>query len=448
MGNICKFVFFLLFITSDILFSQETTVTITNQNIGLVKEERNLKLINGRQFYNLYDIPAMINSKSVLIESDFNVLEQNFEYDLISVDKILQKSLEKEIVIEHPDQGKVEGILLSTTDNNLIIKTKDNLLQIIPRNTQQKISLKGISDEKQPFIVRPTLVWDIETTKAKEYSAKISYLTEGINWNADYIGLLNENDSNILLSGWVTINNKCGKNFENTRLKLMAGDLNIIQPQMDYMQDYVMMEAQPAKRSSFKQQSFFEYHLYDLQRKTTLLNNQIKQIQLFEETTSQIKKTYRVTSYDPEKVSVVILLNNSSDNNLGIPLPGGIIRLYKKIGNDREFIGENQIEHTPKGEIIDIETGKAFDIISERNVMDVTKPSKNSERRKISYSIRNHKESNISVEIMEYFPAYQEIDIHSANGKLLEQKAGSLKYLLDIAAEKEENLNIEYSLYW
>ncbi len=451
MKNIFRYwqtTFLFLFLGSALYAQQSTSLTISNQNLGLVKEERVLELIKGRQKTNLEDIPALINPSSVLIESEFNVLEQNFEYDLISVDKILQKSLEKEIVIDHPEQGRFEGTLLSASIRNMILKSIDGLMQIVPRNNKQKISLKGLADERQPFIIRPTLVWDVESSKKGSFKTKVSYLTKGLTWNADYVGLLNEDDSKITLSGWVTINNTSGKTFRETKLKLMAGDLNLVQPESRKSTRRYETMALSKSDASFSEKSFFEYHLYDLNRKTNLQNNQIKQIQLFGETTGKTTKIYRVNSSDPGKTAVIISFKNSKKNNLGMPLPKGIVRLYKKDGNEREFVGENRISHTPKDEKIDIETGKAFDIVSERSIKHVKRPTKRSERRTIEYKIRNHKEEQVSIEIVENIRQHAEIEIHSANGKLLEQKAGMLKYKVNVPVDGEYIFTLEYTFRW
>ncbi len=451
MKNIFRYwqtTFLFLFLGSTLYAQKNTSLTISNQNLGLVKEERVLELLKGRQKTNLEDIPALINPSSVLIESEFNVLEQNFEYDLISVDKILQKSLEKEIVIDHPEQGRFEGTLLSATIRNMILKSSDGLMQIVPRNNKQKISLKGLADEKQPFIIRPTLVWDVESSKKGSFKTQVSYLTKGLTWNADYVGLLNEDDSKITLSGWVTINNTSGKTFRETKLKLMAGDLNLVQTESRKSSRRYETMALSKSDASFSEKSFFEYHLYDLNRKTNLQNNQIKQIQLFGETTGKTTKIYRVNSSDPGKTAVIISFKNSKKNNLGMPLPKGIVRLYKKDGNEREFVGENRISHTPKDEKIDIETGKAFDIVSERSIKHVKRPTKRSERRTIEYKIRNHKEEQVSIEIVENIRQHAEIEIHSANGKLLEQKAGMLKYKVNVPVDGEYIFTLEYTFRW
>jgi len=330
----------------------------------------------------------------------------------------------------------------------MILKSTDGMMQIVPRNNKQKISLKGLAADKQPFIIRPTLVWDVKASKKGSFNTNVSYLTKGLTWNADYVGLLNEDDSKITLSSWVTINNTSGKTFRDTKLKLMAGDLNLVQsgrqrPSRSY-------DVRPIKKpdASFSEKAFFEYHLYDLNRQTDLQNNQIKQIQLFGETTGEINKIYRVNSHSPEKTAVIISFKNSKKNNLGMPLPQGIIRLYKKDGDEREFVGENRISHTPKNEKIDIETGKAFDIVSERTVKVVKRLSKRSERRTVEYKIRNHKKEPVSIEIVENIQQRTEVEVHSANGELIENKANKLKYKVDVAADKEYVFILEYTIKW
>lgn len=437
----------IILLTVAIAVGQQTTsITITNQNIALVKEDRSLDLNKGYQEIMLEDIPVQIIPASVLVESDFDVLEQNYEYDLISVDKMLEKSLEKEIIIEHADQGKITGKLLSATSSNLIIRNIDGITQVIPRNDEQKISLKGIAEEKKPFIIRPALKWDVEASQKKKYDAMISYLSRGMTWQADYVGLLNENDSQITLSGWVTINNNCGKSFKQTKLKLMAGEINLEQPGRPQPRFEAMTLAKQA--SPFQEKAFFEYHIYDLNRQTDLLNNQMKQIQLFPETTGKTAKIYRVNSDDAENVHVLISFENSKQNNLGMPLPAGTVRIYKKDGEEREFIGENHIAHTPKDEKIDIEVGNAFDIVSERNVLDVKRPTNRSERRQVEYKIRNHKDSKITLEIVESIPQNAEVTEHKSNGEHVRHSADALNYSVDVGANDEFLFNLEYTLSW
>ena len=440
----------IFFLTVNFLFSQNTAITVSNNDIALVKEERQIKLNKGIQTIDLLDIPNQINAASVLVESidnSFEVLEQNYEYDLVNSDKLLEKSIGSVIEIEHPQQGRITGKLLSAGNGNAIIEGSEGSLQIISLNSEQKITLKDITAENNPFILKPTLIWLVESEKEHQAQMNLSYLTNGVSWNADYVGLLNENDTEIVLSAWVTIRNSSGKEFRNAKLKLMAGDIKLVQDKPSFQMQRRAVESFVAK-SSFEEKSFFEYHLYTLDRKTDLANNQTKQIQLFGETSAKVKKLFRIDSNQPQDVSVLVTFSNSEKNNLGMPLPEGVVRIYKKDKDEREFIGENRIKHTPKNETIEIEVGNAFDIASERTVVDVKRPSKRSEIRTVEYSLKNHKKEKVVLEIVEQIPMYSEVDLLNTNAKLVEKKADRIITEITLQPSEEKTAKLEYSMRW
>jgi len=442
----------LVFIFNTALSAQEeTAITVTNSNIALIKEVRTMPFKKGIHTVNLVDIPSGIQASSVLIESKnsaFSVLEQNYEYDLINTGKILEKSIDQNIWIVHPDQGQISGKLLSSSSGSLMLLDDDGSLQIIPRNTEQKILLKDYASQKNNFITKPTLVWKVNSSKSGSQPVNLSYLTNGLNWKADYVGRVNEKDTELTLACWVTIKNHSGKSFTNSRLKLMAGEINIPRPKQKARytgrQEVTSMNAV----RSFEEKSFFEYHLYTLQRTTDLKNNQDKQIQLFPETTSPVKKIYRIDSGRGDDVKVLFNIINSKKNNLGFALPAGQIRLYKSDDSDLEFLGGDNIEHTPKDEKFDITIGTAFDIIAERHVVKSTKPSKRSRTESIEYKIRNHKEEDVSVEVIQRISEYQENKLLSKNQDLIEQKAGYYKFKVPVKADGESVLTFEYLMSW
>ena len=448
-----KSIFFLVIFSISALFAQELSITISNSNIGLIRENRALSLQKGIQSYNLTDIPSDIIPSSVLIESanhSFEVLEQNYEYDLINSDKTLAKSLDKEIWVISPNDKPVSGRLLSFSDYNIMLLDETNQLTILNRNDKQKILLKDFAKDGKSFITKPTLVWKLKAEKSGNQQAHISYLSNGLNWRADYVALLNDDVSKIKLASWVTVTNNSGRAYKNAKLKLMAGEMNIV-PQNDYR--YRTKSAPRAvmamtEETGFSEKSFFEYHLYSLGRKTDIGNQQIKQIQLFPETSAKIEKKYRINSYQSDKTSVVVILDNSKKNNLGIALPAGIIRLYKKDGDDLEFIGENRIKHTPKDEKIDIEIGKAFDIASERNVLSSKRPTKRSLSQEVSYKIRNHKKEAVDVEVFEQINQYQEVKLLNSNIKISEKTAKYLKFIVHVKADEEKELHFQYITNW
>jgi hypothetical protein len=228
----------------------------------------------------------------------------------------------------------------------------------------------------------------------------------------------------------------------------MAGNLNLVHQPRPYPRQMETFALAKSAAPDFTEKPFFEYHIYDLAFTTDLQNNQTKQLRLFNETTAEITKIYRVDSFNPEKTAVIISLKNSEENNLGVPLPAGTMRMYKMDGDDLEFIGESSISHTPKNEKLDVEVGSAFDIASERAVVQVKRPDNRSERRMIEYKIRNRRESVISLEIDEHFQNNSEVNVHTANGNLVLQKNGFLRYEVKIKPGQEYIFNLEYTVRW
>ena len=426
----------------------DLAVTVTNQNLGLVHEVRRIDLKKGLNHYLLSDIPQQIDATSVLVESlqkSFTVLEQNYEYDLIDVNKVLNKSIDQQVWIEDPSLGNITGKLLTSNDKFLMLLDEQGQLQIIPRNDKQKVLLKDYANQQNQFITKPTLVWKIEAQRAGQHDLALTYLTRGLNWQADYVGKLSTDDRQLNIACWVTLRNSSGKAFKNTRLKLMAGELNLVrQPvrQRAVLEEYMI--AKTTRKPRFAEKAFFEYHLYSLDRRTDLLNNQVKQIQLFPETNIKVEKKFVVSSYKPDAVEVKISFRNSKQNNLGIPFPAGKVRLYKEDGKDLEFIGEDAIKHTPRDEEILLTVGKAFDVVSERDVLKRERISKNAEKLSVEYKIRNHKKQDIVVEIIEYVPGYRENELLNSTVKPIETKANFFKFQLAVKANGKANLKMVY----
>ena len=454
MRNLTKILiaFLLLSASGRLLFAQQdVAITVTNSNIALVKEARRMNLQKGVQQIHLVDIPSGIRPASVLVESRnraFDVLEQNYEYDLINVGKVLEKSLDQQVQLIHPELGAQSGKLLSAASDNLMLLDDDGSLQIIPRSDKLKIYLKDYSKQKNNFITRPTLVWKVDSRKKGEQPLQISYLTGGLDWQADYVGRLNEKDTKLALACWVSVKNHSGKTFKNARLKLLAGDIQVVQRRRERRSAAMQPVAEFAKAPSFTEKSFFEYHLYTLQRKTDLKNNQNKQIQLFPETESPVKKIYRIDSKRDNKVRVMLSFKNSEENNLGLPLPAGDIRLYKSDGADLEFVGADKIEHTPRDEKLEISVGSAFDIVAERNIIKSSRPTKRSRSQTIEYKIRNHKKETVQVEVVQRLSSYQENKLLDYNHKLTEKKADYFKFKVTVKADGEATLHYEYLSSW
>jgi len=445
--------FLFIFSATVLMAADDTAITVTNSNLALVREARQLHMTRGEHSFNLIDIPASIQPSSVLIESkgqSFSVLEQNYEYDLVSASKVLEKSLNQQIRLMHPKSGELNGELISVSSQYLMVLDQKKQLQIVPRSDDLQIMLPEYAGTSGGFITRPTLVWQVKAKRGGVHNATITYLTGGMNWSADYTGRLSEDEKELLLAGWVTVENNSGKTFKEARLKLMAGDLHLlkssrrIRPRMDKRMVLQTFAAEPA----FSEKAFFEYHLYSLDRKTTLANNQVKQIQLFPEIRTAVTKKYSVDSNKSSDVNVVLSLKNSKQNHLGFPLPGGKIRLYKADGKDMEFIGEDAVKHTPEEEDLNIKAGRAFDVISERRVVKTERPSKRSRRQTVEYTLRSHKKSDVEVEIVEHLNVHQQNKLLSSTIQVSKKQADRFTFKVPLKAGSEYTLTIEYVTNW
>jgi len=265
------------------------------------------------------------------------------------------------------------------------------------------------------LIAKPTLVWLLGSTAPKQ-KVEVTYLTGSMTWRADYVFVIDEKDTAGDLTGWVTLNNTSGASYEDAKLKLVAGDVQKLMPPMDYgeeMDDMTVATASDAK-ASFKEEGLFEYHLYTLQHPTTVRNLEQKQVTLLEGNGVKIDKKllffgqsyYYRGNYGQvmsnQKVGVYLDVENKEANHLGIPLPKGIVRVYKadKSGA-KQFIGEDRIDHTPRDEKIRIKMGDAFDVVGDRKQTDWKALGTCVSESGWEISLRNHKDNDETVEVFE-----------------------------------------------
>ncbi|MFQ6031723.1 MAG: DUF4139 domain-containing protein, partial [Candidatus Zixiibacteriota bacterium] len=383
-------------------------VTIYNVNLGLVKDQREIRLPLGIGELRFMDVASKIIPTSVYIRSltdpqRLQILEQNYEYDLLNPQKLLDKYVGKEVKLyyknPYTEREEIVTAILLSNNGGPIFKIRDEITFGYPG----RIIFPKVPDS---LISKPTLVWLLENNFSKTQKIETSYLTNGINWLADYVVTLNEKDDRADLSGWVTINNQSGATYENAKLKLVAGDVNRVREEWEYkdkMLRAAMKEARPAE-PQFKQEDFFEYHIYTLQRPATIKQNQTKQISLVTADNIPVKKEllyYGARFYyrnrhgraiSNQKVGVFVEIENKKKNNLGIPLPKGTIRVYK---HDQEgslqFVGEDSIDHTPKDEKVRIKLGDAFDVVGSRKQTDWRKIAYDTYEAGFEISLRNHK---------------------------------------------------------
>jgi hypothetical protein len=394
-------------------------ITIYNQDIALVRDLRTISLEKGRNIIKVADVASKIDATSVHFKSltdpaRCRIIEQNFEYDLVSSDKLLSKYIDQDIRIITRDNNVYQGYLLSYDSRQIIIAHNKitGPIYMVDRENIRDIEFPQLPEG---LITKPTLVWEIESQDKDEHLIELSYLTRGISWRADYVANISRDEKTLSLNSWVTIDNRSGADYNSANVKLIAGEIKLEErDQIEALSKMAYMaEAQP----QFEEKSFFEYHMYSLNRKTTIKNNQTKQISLFNVQNIPMEKRYvydgklyrsyyfdnwRGLDYNP-KVSVYIRFRNSSDSGLGIPLPKGKVRVYKADEDGTlQFIGEDSIDHTPKDEKIELLIGTAFDIVGERRIVEHKKITNNVYQDTYEITIRNHKDESIKVSIIEH----------------------------------------------
>ncbi|MBI4698712.1 MAG: DUF4139 domain-containing protein [Nitrospirae bacterium] len=442
---------------SSSVSSDQTGVALTvyNVDLGLVKDLRAIKIPQGIVDIRFMDVASQIIPTSVHIKSLINpdsllVLEQNFEYDLLNPEKLLDKYVGKEVKLYnknlYTEREELVNATLLSNNGGPIFKIGDDITFGHPG----RIIFPGVPEN---LISKPTLVWMVDNSLSAAQKVEASYLTNGINWRSDYVVILNDKDDRADLSGWVTIDNKSGATYKNAKLKLVAGDVNRAKNDYDY-KDKMMRVAEMAVTKAapqFKEDEFFEYHIYTLERPSTIRENQTKQISLVSADNISVKKEllYRGAAYYyysrytestvNQKVGVFVEIKNKKENNLGMPLPKGTVRVYK---NDKEgslqFAGEDSIDHTPKDENIRIKLGDAFDVVGSRKQTDWKKIAYDTYEASFEISLRNHKKEDVVVKVVEPIPG--DWAMLSSSHEYKKAEAFTAEFNIPVAKDQESKL--------
>jgi len=436
---------------STVKDQESVEVTVYNSNLGLVKDTRNIKLMDGEGEMKFMDVAAYIQPETVSIHSldapkNFSILEQNYEYDLINSTKLLDKYVGKKVKLVQKNQfsDKTETVEAELLSNNAgqIYRIGNEIYLGSPG----QIILPSLPDD---LIAKPTLTWAFRNSYTSSQNIEVSYLTSNISWKADYIVVIDKDDAMADVSGWVTLDNKSGATYRNAKLKLVAGEVNRVQSNVgDFRRNEMLMAKSMAMEADrgFAEESFFEYHLYDLAQPTTIKDLQTKQIRLLEANGANIEKFFKVQGqnnywFGPYQetgklpVNVTLRFKNSKENNMGMPLPAGTMRLYKADAKGSlQFIGEDAIKHTPKDEDIDLKIGEAFDVVAERKQMDYQNINGGYES-EWEVTIRNHKEEPISVQVLETIPG--DWKIMSQSQKFAKVDAFTARFDVDVPKDGE-----------
>jgi len=444
---------------------KDLAVTVYNSNVALVRDVRRLRLPSGTLDVRFMDIAARVNPATVHIVSltapkELTVLEQNYEYDLLSPQKLLAKYVGKELtlvrLVEENNSTKevsVKATLLA--DNEAPVWKVGN--EII---TGMGADRYIFPDLPENLYSKPTLVWLLDNRHEGEQTVEASYLTNDMSWSADYVLTVGTDPKLADLNGWVTVVNNCGTAFRNAQLQLVAGELHrVAEVQLESMGRAMAMKSAPTA-PQFAQEALSEYHLYTLERRTNVQNNETKQISLLSSTGVRIAKHFEVDGQQfyyhnaqrpgapfKDPVEVRLKFKNSEANALGMPLPAGTVRVYQGDSKGRvQFIGEDRIDHTPKDETLDLHIGNAFDVVAERKQTDFQVISSNVHEMAFEIALRNHKPEPIIVEVNE--PIGGDWKMLESNFKAEKTAAFAARFDVPVAANGESVLKYRVRVRW
>ncbi len=455
--------------------SKNIALTIYNQNFGLVKDVREIELDKGINFVRFSDVaaaidPTTVNFMSLTAPNTVVVREQNYQYDVMDRDTILNKLVGETITLKrYADNGsstETTGELLNppivtivdtngnprTKHSGIVLKTDDGIV-VSPAG---ELKLSALPKDLVP---KPALLWKLEAVKGGLHDTEISYQTRGLSWRCDYVAVANDDDSQVDLTSWVTLDNKSGSSYKNASLKLLAGDVHRVQPQVHHrmaMMKSTMAEA--AMDNQFSEKSFAEYHLYSLAGRTNVNNNETKQMSLFNANGVPTRKLYL---FEPQgahpiiygggggdagkKINVKLEIENVKKNNLGMALPKGKVRVYKRDSDGAlQFVGEDLIDHTPRDEKIRLYIGDAFDLVGEHKQMSYTRPNQRTTRATYQISLRNHKDEDVEITAVEH--ASGDWKIKSSSHKYKKTSASKFEFTVNVPKRGETVIDYEIEI--
>jgi len=393
----------------------DVAVTAYTSGIALVRDARRLELPTGEIALRFSDVaqeikPQTVSLRSLTSPGSVAILEQNYEFDLISPSKMMEKYVGKKVALVNFSNEigfeRVEAELMSVNEGP-IYRVGSEIFLGHPGN----VVLPEIPEN---LIARPSLIWLLNNT-APEQTVEAAYLTNGIGWVADYVITLAQDEKMLDLKGWVTLTNQSGTSYNNAMVKLVAGEVNIAPEPVVERRMKAVAYAEAAAPPMPREEAFGEYHLYTLPRRTTIRQNQTKQVALLAAQNVKAEKRYEFRG-EPfyyrqiipppeqrnEQIAVYLEFQNEEQNNMGMPLPGGVMRVYQEDQDGMlQFSGEDRIKHTPKDEEVSLRLGNAFDVTGERIQTDFSQIANRVTESAFKITLRNHKEQDIVVEVVE-----------------------------------------------
>jgi hypothetical protein len=407
---------------STLTDQQSVAVTIYNENLALIKDLRRVTLEAGRNRLALREVSGRMRPETALLRSvshpgSLALLEQNFDFDLLTPAKLLEKYVGRQVKVfrMNPKTGEesFETATVLAANGGVVMRIGERIETGLPG----RIVYDGVPANLRD---KPTLVTELDAARGGAQSLELSYLSAGLSWKADYVAELNGADTALDLNGWVTLTNTSGTAYPNARLQLVAGDVNRVRDEVRAAKAMLAMRAAEAAapRSDMAQEALFEYHLYTLQRPTTIADSQTKQVALLGAQSVPVAKELLLQGSDyyyrssvggigqKMKVGVFVQFENRESSRLGVPMPKGVVRVYKKDSSgNAQFVGEDRIDHTPKNEKVRLKLGDAFDVTADKKQTDFRARGGHMYESAYEIVLRNAKKEAVTVVVREPVPA-------------------------------------------
>jgi hypothetical protein len=480
----------------------QTQLTIYNGDFAVVKERRSFDLKSGENEVRVTDLSAHLEPDSVVLRDlrqpgSIRILEQNYESDPLSEGLLLRKSEGKTLGFEidlgggtkrivqgrilrsgyvpHPEAYQRYGQPYYQAQMEMTNAAGQPIVEVDGK-IQFGLPGKPIFDALDPKgFLKPTLLWRLWTDQPGPHQAEFSYMTGGMRWEATYNAVAAEKGNALDLIGWVTLENMCGKDFENASVKLMAGDVaRAPQAGGGYAVDRAMAKAALlAAPEPVTERAFDEYHLYSLPRPTTLLDREVKQVEFVRAANVPAQRVYVYDGFQTDsryngwnyeslrtqaeygtlsntKVWAMLEFRNSEKSQLGMPLPKGKVKVYRRdVDGRNEFVGEDSIDHTPQDETVRLYTGNAFDIVGERRQTNF-RVDNNAHWADESFEIkvRNHKKEPVEVRVVEHMYRGHQWELTSKSLRSIKQDANTIEFRPTVPAGGEAVITYTVHYTW
>jgi hypothetical protein len=438
--------------------NQRLTLTIYNSDLALVEDVRSLDLSAGRSRLEFKDVSAKIRPETVnLTAQGVGIVEQNFDFDLLTPEKMMEKAIGRQVQIVRTNPGNGEEVTETATvlsvNDGVVLKIGERIEVLRADGAPTRVIFDKVPENLR---ARPTLSVNVESAAAGRRDTTLTYLTTGLSWKADYVALFDEPAGELDMQGWITLTNTSGTSYSDAATQLIAGDINLVRsgPEYQWQEQQRRQAMRGAGNEAGGKRPLADYYVYPLAEPTTVANNQTKQVGFLDTEGVAARKVYEYhaewfsTLQEPAHADSVVRFVNSSAGGLGAQLPAGIVRVYvRDAAGKPKFVGENEIGHTPQGSELSVKIGEAFDITVQPTLEKQERASFWRSRYAMSYLVRNARAQPVTVDIRQ--------GGLWRNGKVLEesiestrQDAYTLQWAVPVPANGETKLTFTVETGW